>query len=100
MQRRDEDPARRVERAAAADADRGHRVPVDARVRNRTPAEVEQPLELHVRPALGLARPDYKREDTAGRVDDARGELRPADVEAEDGPVPRAAGSGVADGGR
>ena len=83
VRRRDRDAALRVERTAAADADRVHVRPRERRLRDGAPPELEQPLEHAVGALGGVGRLHDERVHAARRVDDARGELRAADVERE-----------------
>ena len=72
-----------VERAAAADPDAVDLAPVDAARRDRGAAELEQARQAVVGPAHRLRRRDEEPLDAAGRVHDARRDLRAADVQAE-----------------
>ena len=83
VRRREDHAALLVERSAAADPDAGDLGPGHAGLGDRARAELEEPRQHGVRAFLAPARLERERVHVPGRVDDAGGELRPADVEPE-----------------
>jgi hypothetical protein len=80
VRRRHEQAARRVERPAGADPDRGDLGPGETRLGDRAAAELEQAVDPVRRAFLGEGRLDEERQHAALAVDDAGSELRPTDV--------------------